>query len=193
MRTHWTRTPASSRCLPQRVSSPMVQPGAGSSGSSCRLRARFSMATGSLMATLGPAASAVNASRRAPPPFHPRVASWPRAVADGRLPYAALNRAWREERRRTPDLPLVFRDSDVAVMELQQRGLDARRRRVLPRRGVRPWRRAALGCALGQRRVPLSVPLTRKARRRAGAAPRRSNAWISTAPAVLSLRTVRPP
>lgn len=56
-------------------------------------------------------------------PFPPPGSELARAVAEGRLPYAGLNRAWREERRRTPDLPLVFRDSDVAAMELQQRGL----------------------------------------------------------------------
>lgn len=56
-------------------------------------------------------------------PFPPPGSELAAAVADGRLPYSALSRAWREERRRTPDLPLVFRDSDVAVIELQQRGL----------------------------------------------------------------------
>jgi hypothetical protein len=56
-------------------------------------------------------------------PFPPPGSELATGVAEGRLPYAGLSRAWREERRRTPDLPLVFRDSDAAIVELQQRGL----------------------------------------------------------------------
>ena len=44
-------------------------------------------------------------------------------VAQGKLPYGLLARAWREERRRSPDLPLAFRDSDVLAGELDRHGL----------------------------------------------------------------------
>lgn len=48
-------------------------------------------------------------------------------VAEGRLGYSSLGRAWREERRRTPDLPLVFRDSDAALADLQRFGFSVGR------------------------------------------------------------------
>jgi len=44
-------------------------------------------------------------------------------VAEGKVRYARLGRVWKEERRRTPDLPMAFRDSDVAVADLARRGL----------------------------------------------------------------------
>lgn len=56
-------------------------------------------------------------------PFPPPDSVLAQGVAEGRLLYARLGRVWKEERRRTPDLPLAFRDSDAAVAELTRRGL----------------------------------------------------------------------
>jgi hypothetical protein len=47
-----------------------------------------------------------------------------RGVEEGRLRHCALAVAWRQERRHAIDLPLVFRDSDVALVDLQAHGLD---------------------------------------------------------------------
>ena len=56
-------------------------------------------------------------------PFPPADSLLAHGVAQGKLAYAFLARAWREERRRAPDLPLVFRDSDVLAAELERHGL----------------------------------------------------------------------
>lgn len=44
-------------------------------------------------------------------------------VDEGKLPYSHCAVAWREERRRTPDLPLEMRDSDAVMADLQRQGL----------------------------------------------------------------------
>ncbi|HEU4459219.1 MAG TPA: hypothetical protein VFR90_08870 [Methylibium sp.] len=54
-----------------------------------------------------------------------------RGVAEGRMPYSTLAAAWREERRRTPDLSLSMRDSDAVMSDLQRQGLAAGSRFVL--------------------------------------------------------------
>lgn len=56
-------------------------------------------------------------------PFPPPDSVLAQGVAEGKLLYARLGRIWKEERRRTPDLPLEFRDSDAAVADLARRGL----------------------------------------------------------------------
>lgn len=56
-------------------------------------------------------------------PFPPPDSELARGVAAGALSYALLATAWREERRRLADLPLVFRDSDAALADLQGQGL----------------------------------------------------------------------
>ncbi len=56
-------------------------------------------------------------------PFPPPDSVLARGVAEGKVMYARLGRVWKEERRRTPDLPLEFRDSDAAVADLARRGL----------------------------------------------------------------------
>jgi hypothetical protein len=56
-------------------------------------------------------------------PFPPPDSVLAQGVAEGKVLYARLGRVWKEERRRTPDLPMVFRDSDVAVTDLARRGL----------------------------------------------------------------------
>lgn len=60
------------------------------------------------------------------------------AVAEGKAPYSQCAAAWREERRRTPDLPLEMRDSDAVMADLQRQGLAS---------GVRFVLRNALGPA----------------------------------------------
>jgi hypothetical protein len=52
-------------------------------------------------------------------------------IAEGTLPYSHGIVAWREERRRTPDLPLEMRDSDAVMADLQRQGLAAGMRFVL--------------------------------------------------------------
>jgi len=47
-----------------------------------------------------------------------------RMIDEGRLLYRQLNGHWRDEMQRTPDLPKSFKDSDLAMRELSQRGLD---------------------------------------------------------------------
>lgn len=44
-------------------------------------------------------------------------------IAEGRFAYAQRAVAWREERRRTPDLPMTLRDSDAAMADLERQGL----------------------------------------------------------------------
>lgn len=56
-------------------------------------------------------------------PYPPADSLLAQGVAQGKVGYAFLARAWREERRRAPDLPLVFRDSDVLAAELERHGL----------------------------------------------------------------------
>ncbi len=56
-------------------------------------------------------------------PFPPSDSLLARGVAEGRVAYGQLAGVWRDERRLTPDLPLVFADSDVALVELQALGL----------------------------------------------------------------------
>lgn len=56
-------------------------------------------------------------------PFPPPGSVLAQGIAEGRLRYARLGRVWKEERRRTPELPQVFRDSDAALVELARRGL----------------------------------------------------------------------
>jgi hypothetical protein len=56
-------------------------------------------------------------------PFPPPDSVLAEGIAEGKVLYGRLGRVWREERRRTPDLPMVFRDSDVAVADLARHGL----------------------------------------------------------------------
>lgn len=56
-------------------------------------------------------------------PFPAPDAALARGVDEGHLRYAMLAAAWRQERRRQPDLPLVFRDSDATLADLQAHGL----------------------------------------------------------------------
>ena len=56
-------------------------------------------------------------------PFPPPESPLAQAVAQGRLPYSQCTAAWREERRRTPDLPLGLRDSDAVMGDLLRLGL----------------------------------------------------------------------
>jgi hypothetical protein len=56
-------------------------------------------------------------------PFPPSESVLAQGVAEGKVRYARLGRVWKEERRRTPDLPMAFRESDVAVADLARRGL----------------------------------------------------------------------
>lgn len=56
-------------------------------------------------------------------PFPPADSALARAVAEGHAAYGQCTAAWREERRRTPDLPLEMRDSDAVMAELQRQGL----------------------------------------------------------------------
>lgn len=55
-------------------------------------------------------------------PFPAPDSAIARGVEEGRFGYASLGAAWRQERRRQPDLPLVFHDSDVTLADLQARG-----------------------------------------------------------------------
>jgi hypothetical protein len=45
-------------------------------------------------------------------------------VNEGKLLHRQLAGFWEEERRRSPDLPLHFRNSDEAIIELMRQGLD---------------------------------------------------------------------
>lgn len=56
-------------------------------------------------------------------PFPPPGSVLAQGVAEGKLLYARLGRVWQDERRRAVDLPLSFRDSDVALVDLMARGL----------------------------------------------------------------------
>lgn len=56
-------------------------------------------------------------------PFPPPESVLARGIEEGRLGYSQATQAWRQERRRTPDLPLAFRDSDAVVTELHEHGL----------------------------------------------------------------------
>ncbi len=56
-------------------------------------------------------------------PFPPPDSVLAHGIKEGRLAYTLGARVWREERRRTPDLPLTFRDSDAVVTELHEHGL----------------------------------------------------------------------
>lgn len=47
-----------------------------------------------------------------------------RMVDEGKLLHRQLLGHWREEMRRTPDLPSTFKDSDAALEELRSQGLD---------------------------------------------------------------------
>ena len=62
------------------------------------------------------------------------------ALEHGRVAYGRLRKLWREERRRLPDLPLQFRDSDEALTDLCALGLRVDRpfglRTELSHRGV---------------------------------------------------------
>lgn len=48
-------------------------------------------------------------------------------LAAGRVAYGLLATIWREQRRLTPDLPLVFRDSDAVIADLRAQGLPVER------------------------------------------------------------------
>lgn len=54
-----------------------------------------------------------------PPADHPLSV----AIAEGKARYTLAAAAWRDERRRTPDLPLELRDSDAVIVDLQRQGL----------------------------------------------------------------------
>jgi hypothetical protein len=87
-----------------------------------------------------------------PPPDHPLA----QAVATGKARYSDCVAAWRDERRRTPDLPLELRDSDVAITDLQRQGLHVEQgfslRNGLTHTGVPIWlaqtREASFYCKL---------------------------------------------
>jgi len=64
-------------------------------------------------------------------PFPPPDSPLDLGVADGSLPYSHCGATWREERRRTPDLPLEMRDSDAVMAELERQGLPSGARFVL--------------------------------------------------------------
>lgn len=74
-----------------------------------------------------------------PPPDHPLTL----ALAAGKARYAQCAAAWREERRRTPDLPLELRDSDVLMADLQRQGLQVDQgfslRNAVTQAGVPIW------------------------------------------------------
>jgi hypothetical protein len=57
-------------------------------------------------------------------PFPPADSLLRQMVNEGTLLYRQLAGFWEEERRRAPDLPLHFRNSDEAVAELMGQGLD---------------------------------------------------------------------
>lgn len=60
------------------------------------------------------------------------------AMAEGRLPYAQRAIAWRDERRRTPDLPMSFRDSDAVMADLLAQGLPLKAGGFVLRNGIGP-------------------------------------------------------
>lgn len=57
-------------------------------------------------------------------PYPPEDSVYRQMVSQGRILCRELNVLWQAERKRRPDLPLHFRDSDVVVRELVQKGLD---------------------------------------------------------------------
>lgn len=59
-------------------------------------------------------------------------------IAEGKLAYAQRAVAWREERRRTPDLPMNFRDSDAVMADLLAQGLPLKSASFVLRNGIGP-------------------------------------------------------
>jgi hypothetical protein len=57
-------------------------------------------------------------------PFPPLSSPLRQMVKDGKLLHRKLIGFWKKEYRRSPELPLPFRDSDEAMAELRRQGLD---------------------------------------------------------------------
>lgn len=57
-------------------------------------------------------------------PFPPEDSVYRQMVAQGKMLCHELTELWHQERKRRPDLPTQFRDSDVVIRELTQKGLD---------------------------------------------------------------------
>jgi len=57
-------------------------------------------------------------------PFPPEDSVYRQMVSQGKMLCRELTELWLQERKRRPDLPLNFRDSDIVIRELIQKGLD---------------------------------------------------------------------
>lgn len=57
-------------------------------------------------------------------PYPPEDSVYRQMVQQGSMLCRELTQLWLRERKRRPDLPLHFRDSDIAVRELMSKGLD---------------------------------------------------------------------
>lgn len=57
-------------------------------------------------------------------PYPPEDSVYRQMVSQGKMLCHELTELWQQERRRRPDLPLHFRDSDVVIRELTDKGLD---------------------------------------------------------------------
>jgi len=57
-------------------------------------------------------------------PFPPEDSVYRQMVSQGKMLCRELTELWLQERKRRPDLPLHFRDSDAVIRELTQKGLD---------------------------------------------------------------------
>lgn len=57
-------------------------------------------------------------------PYPPKNSTYRQMVMQGKMLCRELTVLWHQERRKRPDLPLHFRDTDIAIRELMQQGLN---------------------------------------------------------------------